>query len=272
MIGAGVFARVRRSATIPASSRQMPIVESAMRTTLILLGLLVAGLILTACGDEPPPTQIYIVISPTPETPGTETPAASPTVTATETAAVTLAPSATPAPSASPSPALPSPTPQPAGFPTNVAAEVQIAEQVFEHGRMFWIRHTRQIWVMVNVPQDNGTGGDWFCYNDTFEEGEAEIDESLVPPEGTFQPRRGFGKLWRTRDDLKNALGWAITPEFELTSNYTYIAGGYVQGGQYLPGPGEHRLTTLYHESISFFEADIRGDCRGGTWRMAAAS
>ncbi|MEP0764588.1 MAG: hypothetical protein HRF48_17785, partial [Chloroflexota bacterium] len=64
-----------------------------MRTTLILLGLLVAGLILAACGDEPPPTQIYIVISPTPETPGTETPAASPTVTATETAAVTLAPS-----------------------------------------------------------------------------------------------------------------------------------------------------------------------------------
>lgn len=243
-----------------------------MRTTLILLGLLVAGLILAACGDEPPPTQIYIVISPTPETPGTETPAASPTVTATETAAVTLAPSATPAPSASPSPALPSPTPQPAGFPTNVAAEVQIAEQVFEHGRMFWIRHTRQIWVMVNVPQDNGTGGDWFCYNDTFEEGEAEIDESLVPPEGTFQPRRGFGKLWRTHQELKNTLGWALTPEFELTSNYTYIAGGYVQGMQYFPGPGEHRLTTLYNESISFFEADMRGDCLGGTWHMTTAA
>ncbi len=270
MIGAGVFALARRSATIPALSHPMPIVENVMRTTLILLGLLAAGLFLAACGDEPPPTQIYIVISPTPET-QTATPTASPTVAATETAAVAPAPSATPAPSASPSPALPSPTPQPAGFPTNVAAEVQIAEQVFEHGRMFWIRHTRQIWVMVNVPQDNSTGGDWFCYNDTFEEGEAEIDESLVPPEGQFQPRRGFGKLWRTRDDLKNALGWAITPEFELTSSYTYIAGGTVQGGQYLPGPGEHRLTTLYHESISFFEADIRGDCQGGTWRMAAA-
>jgi hypothetical protein len=150
-------------------------------------------------------------------------------------------------------------------------AEVQIAEQVFEHGRMFWIRHTRQIWVMVNVPPDHTNGGDWFCYNDTFQEGEPEIDESLVPPENMYQPRRGFGKLWRSHPDLKDALGWAITPEFELTSTYSYIAGGYMQGGQYISAPGEHRLTTLYNETISFFEQDIRGDCLGGTWRMAPA-
>jgi len=182
-----------------------------------------------------------------------------------------LLPTPTPTPTITPTLLPASPTPRPDIFPTNTVAQVQVAEQVFEHGRMFWIRHTRQIWVMVNVPQDNSTGGDWFCYNDTFQEGEAEIDASLVPPEGQYQPRRGFGKLWRARDDLNNRLGWALTPEFELTSNYTYIAGGTVQGGQYLPGPGEHRLTTLYHEVISFFEADIRGDCQGGTWRMTAA-
>lgn len=176
-------------------------------------------------------------------------------------------PTPTPTPTITPTPLPASPTPRPEIFPTNTVAQVQIAEQVFEHGRMFWIRHTRQIWVMVNVPPDV-PGGDWFCYNDTFVEGEPEIDPSLVPPEGTYQPRRGFGKLWRNRPDLKSALGWAITPEFELTSNYTYIAGGYVQDNQYFPGPGEHRLTTLYNESISFFEQDIRGDCLGGTWRM----
>ena len=176
-------------------------------------------------------------------------------------------PTPTPTPSITPTPLPASPTPRPEIFPTNTVAQVQIAEQVFEHGRMFWIRHTRQIWVMVNVPQDNA-GGDWFCYNDTFEEGETEIDPSLVPPGGLYQPRRGFGKLWRSHEELKGALGWAVTPEFELTSNYTYIAGGYVQGVQYFPGPGEHRLTTLYNESISFFESDIRGDCLGGSWRM----
>ncbi len=181
-------------------------------------------------------------------------------------------PTPTPTPTITPTPLPASPTPRPEIFPTNTVAQVQIAEQVFEHGRMFWIRHTRQIWVMVNVPQDNSAGGDWFCYNDTFEEGEAEIDPSLVPPEGLYQPRRGFGKLWRSREELKSALGWAITPEFELTSNYTYIAGGYVQAAQYFPGPGEHRLTTLYNESISFFESDIRGDCLGGSWRMTTAA
>lgn len=184
--------------------------------------------------------------------------------------AVTLAaalPTPTPTPTITPTPLPASATPRPEIFPTNTVAQVQIAEQVFEHGRMFWIRHTRQIWVMVNVPPD-APGGDWFCYNDTFEEGEPEIDPSLVPPEGLYQPRRGFGKLWRNRPELKSALGWAVTPEFELTSNYTYIAGGYAQDNQYFPGPGEHRLTTLYNESISFFEQDIRGDCLGGTWRM----
>jgi hypothetical protein len=117
------------------------------------------------------------------------------------------------------------------------------------------------------VPPDNANGGDWFCFNDTFVEGEAEIDPSLIPPEGMYQPRRGFGKLWRNNPEVKDRLGWALTPEFELTSHYTYLAGGYVENGQYVPGPGEHRLTTLYNESISFFESDYRGDCMGGTWR-----
>ncbi len=135
---------------------------------------------------------------------------------------------------------------------------------------MFWIRHNRQIWVMVARGGDPNSG-DWYCYNDSFEDGEAETDPSLVPPADRYQPRRGFGKLWREHTDLKDALGWGTTPEFELTSQYTYIAGGYVQGNQYFPGPGEHRLTTLYNDVVSFYEGDIRGDCQGGTWRMAPA-
>jgi len=177
-------------------------------------------------------------------------------------------PAAAAAPTAASGP-LASATPRPENFPTNTIATVQIAEQLFEHGRMFWVRHNRQIWVMVDVPDPTFPGGDWFCYNDTFVEGEPETDPSLTPPEGLYQPRRGFGKLWRTHPDLKAALGWAMTPEFELNSNYTYIPGGYVDAnGTYVPGAGEHRLTTLYGESISFFEQDIRGDCLGGTWRQ----
>lgn len=160
------------------------------------------------------------------------------------------------------------PTPAPAGFPTPVVAQVQGAEQVFEDGRMFWIRHLRQTWVMAASADDPNTG-DWFCYVDEFEEGDPETDPSLVPPEGLYQPKRGFGLVWREEAGIRDRLGWALTPEFELLSEYTYIAGGQMQDGQYVPGPGEHRLTTLYGDVISFFEAEVRGDCLGGTWRLS---
>jgi hypothetical protein len=162
----------------------------------------------------------------------------------------------------------PGSTPRPAIFPTDTLAEVQIVEQVFEHGRMFWIRHNREIWVMADNPAVMVNGGDWYCYYDTFVDGEPETDPSLVPPDDLIQPKRGFGKVWRTMPGIRDALGWATTPEFDLISYYTYIAGGYVQDGTYYPGPGEHRLTTLYGDTISFFERDIRGDCVGGTWQL----
>lgn len=250
-----------------------------MRKLVLMLGALLVALALAACQDDPPPTQIYIVISPTPDagtatTPGPAdgpagggiTPTASPAASATPGGAST-SPTSTPPPTGSPGTPLPPATQQPALFPTNVVAPVQIAEQVFETGRMIWLRHSRQIWVMQASP-DDPNAGDWFCYNDTFEEGEPEIDSSLIPPQNMYQPRRGFGKLWRNHAEIRDGLGWAITPEFELTSNYTYIAGGYVENGQFTRGPGEHRLTTLYNDTISFFEGDIRGDCQGGTWRL----
>lgn len=169
-------------------------------------------------------------------------------------------PTETPAPGA--------PTPRPDIFPTDVVSTVQIVEQSYQGGRLFWIRHTRQIWVMLTDPDMPGRG-EWLCYNDTFTEGEMETDPDLVPPdEDLIQPRRGFGKLWRNNDDLRDDLGWAITPELEVDSQYTYVAGGTVQNGQYVPGPGEHRLTTFNNESISFYEQDIRGDCMGGEWYL----
>lgn len=262
-----------------------------MHRYVILLVLLV--FVLAACNEDQPPTQIYVVLSPTPETAttadATDTNGESPAVPTATDSAPTLAeePAATARPTRRPTSegaqptaaataqgaALTNPasaTPAPEIFPTSTVAEVQMAEVVFEHGRMFWLRHSRQIWVMVASEQDENSG-DWFCYNDTFEEGQQEIDPDLVPPEGLYQPRRGFGKLWREHDELEANLGWAVTPEFELTSNYTYIPGGYVENNEYFGGPGEHRLTTLYNDTISFFEGEVRGDCQGGTWRMAPA-
>ncbi|MBN1681231.1 MAG: hypothetical protein JW966_13170 [Anaerolineae bacterium] len=231
-----------------------------MRKYALHLATLILGLTLAACQDDQPPTQVYIVISPTPETVASD---ATGSAVSGETPA-SPQPTADTAASITPSPG---PTEAPDIFPTATVAEVQIAEQVFENGRMFWIRHTLQIWVMQNTEGDPNSG-DWFCYNDPFQEGEVEMDPAIIPPEGLYQPRRGFGKLWRNTPGLRDSLGFATTPEFELTSSYTYLPGGYVQDNQYFAGPGEHRLTTLYDDSISFFEGEIRGDCQGGTWSM----
>ncbi len=154
------------------------------------------------------------------------------------------------------------PTPLPEGFPPITEADVLVAEQVFEGGRMFWVQPVNQIWVMV--VQDEGAG-QWLVYEDTFDETQdAEVDPSLTPPEeGLIQPVRGFGKLWRENPDVQEALGWGVTPEFGYTSQYRYVPGGEIVDGEYVAGPGFHVLFSLESEAFRFNEED-------GTWQLGA--
>lgn len=154
----------------------------------------------------------------------------------------------------------PAPTALPEAFPTPLVAQITVAEQLFEGGRMFWIQPTGQIWVMVITAEGRG---DWTIYEDTYAEGEPETDESLIPPEGRYQPERGFGKLWREAGNLREVLGWGVTPEFGYVSRYEYHAGGSVDPttGSYTPGPGYHVVFSLGGELFRFNEAD-------GTWQL----
>jgi hypothetical protein len=218
-----------------------------MRYRLFICVALAASLVITAC-QGPPPTQIVLVVTATPETLGTstqETDGTAEVVSATEEAT-----EAVPTSSVQGSPTLDP-------FPTPTLSQIQIAEQVFQNGRMMWIQPRKQIWVMI----DNGSGrGQWMIYEDTFQEGEPESDPSLTPPDGLYQPLRGFGKLWRENTALKDGLGWGTTPEFGYVSNYEYHPGGSVDAqNQYVPGPGYHILFSLYQEKFQFNEAD-------GTW------
>lgn len=217
-----------------------------MSRSLVLCLLLIVTL--SAC-QGPPPTQVFIVVTATAEV--------------TATAAATLAPQAAntntslPA-TVAPATNTPAPTPTPNVFPTPVMTQIQVAEQVFERGRMLWIEPQRKIWVLV----DNGSGtGAWTVYDDTFRDGEPENDPALVPPEGMYQPQRGFGKVWRNNPSVEESLGWALTPEFGYVSPYEYHAGGSVNAqNQYQRGPGYHILSSLYgNERFRFNETD-------GTW------
>lgn len=207
---------------------------------LALLALVIAG-----C-QGPPPTQIILVVTATPET-------------VEETAAVqadgtTPVASPTDAPTTAPATATPAVTATPNNVPTPTITQIQVAEQVFENGRMFWLQPTGQIWVMIVSSEGRG---DWQIYEDNFVEGEPESDPELVPPDGMEQPTRGFGKLWRDNPDLREALGWAITPEFGFVTRYEYHPGGTTNA----PEPGFHVLLSLYEEAFRFNE-------RNQTWRL----
>jgi hypothetical protein len=50
-------------------------------------------------------------------------------------------------------------------------------------------------------------------FDDTWTANQPDSDPSIKAPAGLQQPVRGFGKLWRERDDVRERLGWAIESE-----------------------------------------------------------
>ena len=116
----------------------------------LVIPLLLALMLLSACQN---PAPIIVVVT---ATPGSET---TPEVTAPVGPATTAEPLAaepsltptfsTPANTAPPgATAVPTNTALPPNFPTPVTAQIGMAEQLFEGGRMFWLQPTGQIWVL----------------------------------------------------------------------------------------------------------------------------
>lgn len=83
---------------------------------------------------------------------------------------------------------------------------VQMAEEEFQKGFMFWRSDTRQIYVIMNT-------GRWAVYPDTWKEGDPSPSIGTPAPAGTTEPVRGFGKVWREQNGVRDGLGWATTRE-----------------------------------------------------------
>jgi len=101
--------------------------------------------------------------------------------------------------------------PAPTRCPLRAAALSPAAEQRFERGRMIWLDAEDAIYVFFD--QDSGSNGRAQQFEDTWMPGELESDPEIVPPEGLYQPVRGFGKVWRDNPQIRDRLGWAIAPE-----------------------------------------------------------
>jgi hypothetical protein len=178
---------------------------------------------------------------------------------------------------------MPTETLPPSAFPTPRAEVITVVEQVFEQGRMLWFRESRRVWVLVGDDVDPERG-EWLCFEDTYLDSEIEFDPEFNPTEGTTtvsafpdavvqQPIRGFGKLWRGNDELREQVGWALASEVEHSARRDYLAGGTLDSNdEYVPGPGEWRIHSFYGGTLILLEDELGSDCPSGTWRLRQTS
>ncbi len=113
-------------------------------------------------------------------------------------------------------------TPEPAACPLGPPTITDAAQQEFENGRMLWlavIEGDTAVYKQILVLSNDGS---WQLYDDTWREDEPRDDPSLTPPEGLSQPIRGFGKVWRTHEEVRNKLGWATGSEQGFTSMWQW--------------------------------------------------
>ena len=97
--------------------------------------------------------------------------------------------------------------PRPESCPLTEATVSPAVYQPFEHGFMVWIEQEALIYVLYNTFEQPA----WETFEDTYQEGMPETDGSLEAPyDGVFQPRRGFGNLWRSEARVRGRIGWAL--------------------------------------------------------------
>lgn len=97
--------------------------------------------------------------------------------------------------------------PRPLSCPMNIPNASNGVYQTFQNGTMIWVGSQDAIYVLYN---DTGNPR-WQVFRDMFEEGMAENSGQFASPSSdVFQPRRGFGMLWRSNDSVRNRIGWGI--------------------------------------------------------------
>jgi hypothetical protein len=98
--------------------------------------------------------------------------------------------------------------PRPNDCPLNAPLDTYASLQQFQQGFMIWIQQQDAIYVLY----DSANFPRWEVYQDSFEEWMPSLDpvlDDLAPPY-TFQPKRGFGVLWRGSQPIQRRLGWSV--------------------------------------------------------------
>lgn len=101
--------------------------------------------------------------------------------------------------------------PPPQGCPVSPATVGPGVYQTFERGHMMWSSE----WKVIFVLYSDGATPYWRRFPDTFDENIhpwelSEIDSWPSRQPNTWQPWRGFGKLWREAEpaEVRDRVGW----------------------------------------------------------------
>jgi len=110
------------------------------------------------------------------------------------------------------------------GYALQETAEgVPAAYQSFEHGALIWRGDSLAILALFD-------DGSWKAFPDTWAEGEPEFDLDISAPDGLQQPMRGFGKVWRTEEEVQERLGWALDKEQGYSAFVHPFERGFLMG------------------------------------------
>lgn len=110
-------------------------------------------------------------------------------------------------------------------------------EQLFERGLMYYREEGGLIWAL------NSGSGTWRAYGDL---GPDHPEPSEAPPSGLIRPVRGFGRVWQAFPAVREALGWATTPEVGFTGVLQRFEGGTLLFAPAVNGQGK-RVYVLYN-------------------------
>ncbi len=114
------------------------------------------------------------------------------------------------------------------GCPHDSLAVTSAAEQYFERGVMLYLEEHPQtfeptIFVITTEPLPVR----YQMYEDTWEAWQP-VSGYQTPPAGMREPEYGFGKVWRERPGVFEALGWATQRERQDHAVYQHFDHGYV--------------------------------------------
>ncbi len=97
------------------------------------------------------------------------------------------------------------------------------AEQPFQNGHMFWSKEAQLYLVTIG---DNSGAWQLFPEDDSiWKEGMPQLSCDIQIPSGFVQPVRGFGSIWCTHSNIREAIGWGIDAERGFEGGVDLIQG-----------------------------------------------